>query len=84
MSTLNLQIDGQPIDVPHGTSVIEAASKLGIFSDSPSLSADQCPMIPTQAGTAHTTCLPLSIARQDRLTCSGAPVKTATASTLLF
>ncbi|HTN27509.1 MAG TPA: NADH-quinone oxidoreductase subunit NuoG, partial [Burkholderiales bacterium] len=31
MSTLNLQIDGQPIDVPHGTSVIEAASKLGIY-----------------------------------------------------
>jgi NADH-quinone oxidoreductase subunit G len=31
MSTLNLQIDGKPVDVPHGTSVIEAANKLGIY-----------------------------------------------------
>jgi NADH-quinone oxidoreductase subunit G len=31
MSTLSLQIDGKPIDVPHGTSVIEAAAQLGIY-----------------------------------------------------
>ena len=31
MSTLNLEIDGKPIEVPHGTSVIEAAAKLGIY-----------------------------------------------------
>ena len=31
MSTLNLQIDGKPIEVPHGTSVIEAAAQLGIY-----------------------------------------------------
>ncbi|MGH8673866.1 MAG: NADH-quinone oxidoreductase subunit NuoG, partial [Burkholderiales bacterium] len=31
MSTLNLQIDGNPIEVPHGTSVIEAAGTLGIY-----------------------------------------------------
>ena len=31
MSNLNLQIDGQPVEVPHGTSVIEAANRLGIY-----------------------------------------------------
>jgi NADH-quinone oxidoreductase subunit G len=31
MSTITVQIDGKSIEVPHGTSVIEAANRLGIY-----------------------------------------------------
>ena len=31
MSTLNLEIDGKPIEAPHGATVMDAANKLGIY-----------------------------------------------------
>ena len=31
MALLTVEIDGQPVQVPHGATVMEAANKLGVF-----------------------------------------------------